>query len=191
MKHGGKVVFFGRFVAVLRAWAAFLAGTNRMRWPAFLVFNALGGILWAFIYGTGAYFLGHNIHRFTGPFGIATLVLGVLAIIASLIFISRNERRLEDEAEKALPGPLDDYQTEEKSGLPITKPPTPGISGYRPMAEKTYHADIVPPSSLPGRPPGVLVHSWVWIRRTTSCVCEGAPAKSYSQGTSISGSFPI
>jgi len=29
-KHGGKVVFFGRFVAVLRAWAAFLAGTNRM-----------------------------------------------------------------------------------------------------------------------------------------------------------------
>ncbi len=113
MKHGGKVVFFGRFVAVLRAWAAFLAGTNRMRWPAFLVFNALGGILWALIYGTGAYFLGHNIHRFTGPFGIATLVLGVLAIIASLIFISRNERRLEDEAEKALPGPLDDYQSEE------------------------------------------------------------------------------
>src|SRR6266498_2085421 len=62
MKHGGKVVFFGRFVAVLRAWAAFLAGTNRMRWPAFLVFNALGGILWAFIYGSGAYFLGRNIH---------------------------------------------------------------------------------------------------------------------------------
>src|SRR6266699_1483436 len=33
LKHGGKVVFFGCFVAVLRAWAAFLAGTNRMRWP--------------------------------------------------------------------------------------------------------------------------------------------------------------
>jgi len=47
IKHGGKVVFFGRFVAVLRAWAAFLAGTNRMRWPGFLCFNALGGIVWA------------------------------------------------------------------------------------------------------------------------------------------------
>ncbi len=34
-KHGGKVVFFGRFVAVLRAWAAFLAGTNRMTWRRF------------------------------------------------------------------------------------------------------------------------------------------------------------
>jgi len=44
-KHGGKIVFFGRFVAVLRAWAAFLAGTNRMRWPRFLLFNALGGIV--------------------------------------------------------------------------------------------------------------------------------------------------
>jgi membrane protein DedA with SNARE-associated domain len=30
LKHGGKVVFFGRFVAVLRAWAAFLASTIRM-----------------------------------------------------------------------------------------------------------------------------------------------------------------
>src|SRR5438477_8845933 len=41
-KHGGKVVFFGRFIAVLRAWAAFLAGTNRMPWGSFLLYNALG-----------------------------------------------------------------------------------------------------------------------------------------------------
>jgi membrane protein DedA with SNARE-associated domain len=63
MKHGGKVVFFGRFVAVLRAWAAFLAGTNRMRWASFVFFNALGGILWATLYGVGGYFLGDNVHR--------------------------------------------------------------------------------------------------------------------------------
>ena len=44
-KHGGKVVFFGRFIAVLRAWAAFLAGTNRMPWGSFLLYNALGGII--------------------------------------------------------------------------------------------------------------------------------------------------
>jgi membrane protein DedA with SNARE-associated domain len=68
-RHGGKVVFFGRFVAVLRAWAAFLAGTNRMRWPAFLLFNALGGIVWATAYGLGGYFLGDNIHRLAGPVG--------------------------------------------------------------------------------------------------------------------------
>lgn len=108
-KHGGKVVFFGRFVAVLRAWAAFLAGTNRMRWPPFLLFNALGGILWATIYGLGGYFLGKKIHQLTGPVGIVTIVLAVLIIVASLIFARRNEKQLEEKAEKALPGPLDAY----------------------------------------------------------------------------------
>jgi membrane protein DedA with SNARE-associated domain len=111
MKHGSKVVFFGRFVAVLRAWAAFLAGTNRMLWPEFLLFNALGGIVWATLFGLGGYFLGKSIDRFAGPFGIVTLVSAAILIIAGLIFIARNEKRLEDEAERALPGPLDKYQT--------------------------------------------------------------------------------
>jgi membrane protein DedA with SNARE-associated domain len=107
LKHGGKVVFFGRFVAVLRAWAAFLAGTNRMGWPRFLLFNAAGGIVWATLYGLGGYFLGDNIHRLVGPVGVVFLVLAVLLIIAGIVIVRRNEERLEDEAERALPGPLD------------------------------------------------------------------------------------
>ena len=116
MKHGGKVVFFGRFVAVLRAWAAFLAGTNRMRWPGFLLFNALGGIVWATLFGLGGYYLGDNIHRLTGPVAIACTVLATLVIIAFLIFVHRNEQRLEAEAERALPGPLDAYQLKASRG---------------------------------------------------------------------------
>lgn len=110
LKHGGKVVFFGRFVAVLRAWAAFLAGTNRMPWPRFLLFNALGGIVWATLYGLGGYFLGDNVHRLTGPVGIIALVLAGVVIVAVLLFLRRNEQRLEDEAERALPGSLEEYQ---------------------------------------------------------------------------------
>src|SRR5579872_5711615 len=108
-KHGGKVVFFGRFVAILRTLAAFLAGTNRMPWPRFLLFNALGGIVWATFYGLGGYFLGNNIHRFTGPVGIITIVLATLIIIAFLLFLRRHEHLLEDEAEKTFPGPLERY----------------------------------------------------------------------------------
>jgi membrane protein DedA with SNARE-associated domain len=107
LKHGSKVVFFGRFVAVLRAWAAFLAGTNRMRWLRFLVFNAAGGIVWATLYGVGGYVLGDNIHRLVGPLGIALLVVAVLLLLVGIILVRRNERRLEDEAERALPGPLE------------------------------------------------------------------------------------
>ena len=114
IKHGGKVVFFGRFVAVLRAWAAFLAGTNRMRWPRFLVFNAAGGIIWATIYGMAGYALGNNVHRLEGPVGIVTLVLAAIILIGFFIFLRKNEHRLEDEAEQALPGSIDDYQSGDK-----------------------------------------------------------------------------
>lgn len=106
LKHGGKVVFFGRFVAVLRAWAAFLAGTDRMPWPRFLVFNAAGGVLWAVIYGLGGYVLGDHIHAFTGPFGIAVIVIAAVLLVGVFFYIRRNEKRLEDIAEKELPGPL-------------------------------------------------------------------------------------
>ena len=108
-KHGGKVVFFGRFIAILRALAAFLAGTNRMSWPRFLLFNALGGIVWATIYGMGGYILGNNIHRFTGPIGTITIVLAALILLVLFILLRRNEHRLEEEAQKAFPESLDKY----------------------------------------------------------------------------------
>lgn len=106
MKYGGAVVFFGRFIAVLRALAAFLAGTNRMTWPRFLICNAAGGIVWSGLYGFGAYFLGHNIHRLAGPIGATIGIIALIVIIAWFIFLRRNEKRLEDEAERVLPGPI-------------------------------------------------------------------------------------
>jgi membrane protein DedA with SNARE-associated domain len=106
LRHGGKVVFFGRFVAILRALAAFLAGANRMSWPRFLIFNAAGGIVWAACYGFGAYFLGTAIRRLVGPVGIILGVLAVVIMSVGAVFLRRNERRLEEEAEKALPGPI-------------------------------------------------------------------------------------
>ena len=46
-KHGGKAVFIGRFVAVLRVTAAWIAGLSHMHWWRFLGWNAAGGIVWA------------------------------------------------------------------------------------------------------------------------------------------------
>ncbi len=103
MTQGAKVVFFGRFIAVLRAWAAFLAGTNRMSWPRFLVANGAGGVLWATAYGLLGYFLGDQVHSVTGKVGIG---LAVVVDIWLVFFLRRNLARLQAEAIRALPGPL-------------------------------------------------------------------------------------
>jgi membrane protein DedA with SNARE-associated domain len=118
MRHGGKVVFFGRFVSVLRAWAAFLAGVDRMAWPRFLLFNAAGGILWATIYGVAAYYLGDNIHRIARPVAIAIGLVAAIIVVAFLLYLRRNFTRLTDEAERALPGPLERYQRPRRAKSP-------------------------------------------------------------------------
>ena len=105
-RHGGKIVFFGRFVAVLRAFAAFLAGVNRLAWPRFLVFNALGGIVWATIFGLGGYALGQAFEHYARPVGVAALIAAVGGAIGASRFIARHEALLRAEAEAALPGPL-------------------------------------------------------------------------------------
>jgi membrane protein DedA with SNARE-associated domain len=106
MRHGGKVVFFGRFVAVLRVLAAFLAGINCMHWTSFFLANFAGAIAWAVFFGSGAYVFGKTIHRVTGPVSLAAIGIAVLGIVIAALVARRHESRLEDEAERAIPGPL-------------------------------------------------------------------------------------
>jgi membrane protein DedA with SNARE-associated domain len=105
-RHGGKVVFFGRFVAVLRALAGFFAGTSRMPWLHFIAFNVAGAAVWATLYGIAAYLLGDEVRRLSGPIGTATLLLALAAIAAGFIFLRRREKALAAEAERRFPGPV-------------------------------------------------------------------------------------
>jgi membrane protein DedA with SNARE-associated domain len=105
MRYGGKVVFIGRFIAVLRVLAAFLAGANRMAWPRFLVANAAGAIVWATAIGVAAYWLGRGIHRIQGPIGVATVALAAAVAIWIIFYLRRHEAEMQAAAEKAFPGP--------------------------------------------------------------------------------------
>ncbi|HUB64254.1 MAG TPA: DedA family protein [Methylocella sp.] len=95
-KHGAKIVFFGRFVAFLRVFAALLAGVNKYRWPPFLFFNAAGGITWALVFGIGAFLFGDAIHRISGPLGITALGGIVLGVIAFMYIVRREEKKMEE-----------------------------------------------------------------------------------------------
>lgn len=106
LRHGSTVVFFGRFVAVLRVLAAVLAGVNRMDWRRFLLANAAGAILWASAVGFGTYFFGRAVMHVTRPVGIALAAVALAIILGALHFVRAHEAELEPEAERALPGPL-------------------------------------------------------------------------------------
>jgi membrane protein DedA with SNARE-associated domain len=105
-RHGTKVVFFGRFVSLLRTYAAFLAGTSKMPWRRFLPANASGGIVWAGIFTLASYLAGAAVQQVSGTI---TWVLGgaaAAAIIAAWFLVRRQAGRLAARAEAAYPGPL-------------------------------------------------------------------------------------
>lgn len=105
-RHGGKIVFFGRFIPLLRMLAALLAGINCMSWPRFVLYNVTGGILWACVYGFGGYYLGEGASRLAEPVEVALGVAIVILAATGAIFLRRHEARLVEEAQHALPGPL-------------------------------------------------------------------------------------
>jgi membrane protein DedA with SNARE-associated domain len=76
-RYGAPIVFFGRFIALLRAYAAILAGINELPFGRFFLFNAAGGIVWATVFGLGGYLLGTAMHRIAGPIGWAMLLLAL------------------------------------------------------------------------------------------------------------------
>ena len=106
--HGGKIVFFGRFVPLLRMLAALLAGANCMSWSRFLLFNTAGSILWAGAYGIGAYYFGQEASRLQGPIQLALGGVVLVLLVAGSVLLRRREVQLAQAAERALPGPLQD-----------------------------------------------------------------------------------
>ncbi|MEA2293120.1 MAG: hypothetical protein QOE86_759 [Solirubrobacteraceae bacterium] len=116
-KHGPKAVFLGRWVSGLRIASAWLAGMNKMRWPTFLVWNALGGIFWACAVGFGAYFAGHAFEQVITKIGVYGAV-GVGLIVVALVAwrhhsaseaLKERGRAIRErrEAEAAAAGPAD------------------------------------------------------------------------------------
>lgn len=105
-RHGGKIVFFGRFVAFLRIFAAFLAGANRYGWPQFLCFNAAGASVWAAVFGYGGYAFGDAFENIAGPAGRIALGLIVLFLAIGGWLLHAQEKKWTARAAEACPGPL-------------------------------------------------------------------------------------
>ncbi len=109
-KHGGKAVFFGRFVSVARTWIAVLVGAHHLNWVQFLIYNVLGGIVWATLYGSLGYFFGQNLpflEKIIKDVGLG-LTAGVIGALVVYFFIrkkrkARAAKALEQKAAESAP----------------------------------------------------------------------------------------
>lgn len=93
-EHGGKTVFFGRWVAILRVGAALFAGSSRMPWPRFFLWNALGGMAWAVVMGSVGYLFARSLGAIDKAFGVFGIVALVVTGVLLVVFVRRTERRL-------------------------------------------------------------------------------------------------
>jgi membrane protein DedA with SNARE-associated domain len=100
-RHGAKTIFVGRFIAVLRVTAAWLAGVSRMPWWRFFFWNAAGGVCWAALVGLIAYYAGRAagdaIDRY-GRYAAAGIALLLLLGFLVLRFLRRRFVEADSEA---------------------------------------------------------------------------------------------
>jgi len=92
-KHGAKTILFGRFIAILRTWAAIVAGGAGMSFPKFVLYNSIGSVVWAIVFGWLGYYFGRDLPLLESYISRVSLVLLVtLAVgIIALVFWQRRK----------------------------------------------------------------------------------------------------
>ena len=96
-RHGSKAVFFGRFVAVLRVTAAWVAGIAHMHWWRFLLWNAAGAICWATLVGLVSYYLGNAAASAIGRYGLYAAGGALLLASVGYLIVKRIEKHVVEE----------------------------------------------------------------------------------------------
>jgi membrane protein DedA with SNARE-associated domain len=102
LTHGGKIVFFIRFIAFLGPFGGMLAGANRMPFVRFAIFNALGAVTWAVCIAAGGYLFGTFFASVGQPLGLAALALAAVLAIAAFAYIHQRGAALQAKADAAL-----------------------------------------------------------------------------------------
>jgi membrane protein DedA with SNARE-associated domain len=95
-RHGGKTVFFGRFITVLRFTAAWVAGIGRMHWWKFFGWNAAGAICWATLVGLVAYYAGGAAADAIQRYGLYAVAVIAVALVILFFFSHSGKKWLEN-----------------------------------------------------------------------------------------------
>jgi membrane protein DedA with SNARE-associated domain len=99
-KHGNKIVFFGRFIPLIRSVISFPAGAARMKFPIFSIYTTLGSLLYATALCLGGYYMGENWQIIASYINQYENIVLALLSIAILIYIWRGMRQVIKESKK-------------------------------------------------------------------------------------------
>ncbi len=92
-RHGGKTIFIGRFLSLIRAFAPFIAGSSGMNYRAFVPYSILGTGLWATAHILIGYFFSRSIETAAEYAGKGAFLLGTLiVIVVGTVVITRHFR---------------------------------------------------------------------------------------------------
>lgn len=92
-RHGGKAVLIGRFIGFLRAMAPFAAGSSRMPYSRFVLFNGIGATAWGIAFVLLGYFLGESWTLVERWFGRVGIVAGLVVLVATVWWLKRGMRK--------------------------------------------------------------------------------------------------
>ncbi|HEX9129498.1 MAG TPA: DedA family protein [Gemmatimonadaceae bacterium] len=91
-RNGAKTILFGRFIAILRTWAAVVAGAACMSFTKFVIYTSIGSVVWAIVFG----FLGYNfgrdlplLEKYISRASLGVLIIGAVAVAVFLIIQRR------------------------------------------------------------------------------------------------------
>jgi len=99
-RHGGKTVFLGRFIPVVRSVGFMVAGISHMPWKRFFLYDLLGATIWGIGHTLIGYGLGESYQRleqYATPFGIGLLAILLLLVGGSKLLAARRKVREEFE----------------------------------------------------------------------------------------------
>ena len=89
-RHGGKTVIIARFMPIIRTFAPFVAGIGAMKYLRFLMFSALGTVLWISTFVFAGYFFG-NIPFVKNNFTMVIMAIIVLSVAPAIIHFVRSK----------------------------------------------------------------------------------------------------
>lgn len=108
-KYGPKTIVIARFIPIVRGLAPIVAGIGRMDYRLFVTYNIVGGIVWAFGFVIGGWFLGKsipNVDRYVLPLVIAVVIVTSIPVVIEYFRARKHFQslpaRTQEEAEAAV-----------------------------------------------------------------------------------------